>query len=455
MNKFTNETTGYQDLKIYKAFKTFFDSYLVERDYEKTLSFMEDDFYSFGTSEEEVATNKAEFIELLKTELGVLKEPLYYKVQYIHGKEVAENVWSIFAGIEVKLPNVDEEIEIYKTRFTGCFVLNEDGFVVTSTHLSEASAVTEKKEFLPIKYVTNNALIDKGKAEKIIFDIMSKAIPGGVVSGYAEEGFPLYFANEQYLHLLGYSSYDEYYEDANGLGITHIHPDERDKVNQETLHRYTTDDQHVIEYRIRHKDGHYIPVYDIGKKMTTPDGKEIIICVLYDMTEEAGLKKLLIQEANYDALTGLYNRRGLDKKLEELFSEPEKLDYSAIIMIDADGLKGINDTYGHDRGDIYLKKIANIINNFGIGSSVAARQGGDEYVLFLYDYTSEEELLRTIETLKYIQGHSTVHFDRKINVPLKFSMGYCMVEGCTDYHRLLREADEKMYKNKLEQKKSL
>jgi len=452
LQKFTNETTGYKDLKIFKAFKDFFDSYLIERDFEKTLSFIEDDFYSFGTGGDEVASNKAEFIELLKAELEVLKEALYYNVKFISGKEVAENVWNIFAGVEVKLPNVDEGSASYSTRFTGCFVLKENGFVVTSTHLSEPSQITEEREFLPLKYISNDNSIDKVKAEQIIFDIMSKAIPGGVISGYAEEGFPLYFVNEKYLQLLGYSSYDEYYEASKGFGITHIHPDDKDMVNQETMRSYNTDSQYAIEYRIRHKDGHYIYVYDVGKKMVTPEGKEVIVCVLYDMTEEAKLKKILIHESNYDALTGLYNRRGLDKQLEQLFSEPEKLGFSAIVMIDADGLKGINDTYGHDKGDIYLKKIANIINNYGVGKSVASRQGGDEYVLFLYEYDSEEELLRAIETLLYIQDHSSAHIDKEVNVPIRFSMGYSLVNDCTDYHKLLREADENMYKNKLERR---
>ena len=203
------------------------------------------------------------------------------------------------------------------------------------------------------------------------------------MAGYAEEGFPLYFVNEHYLDMLGYSSYEEYYKDAHGLGMEHVHPDDRNVVNNAAMNSYSMDSQYAVEYRIRHKDGHYIHVYDIGKKMVAPDGRDVIICVLYDITEEVKLKNVLIQESNYDALTGLYNRRGMDKKLEELFAKPEEMRYAAVIMIDADGLKNINDTYGHDKGDIYLKKIANIINNYGIGSSVASRQGGDEYVLLL------------------------------------------------------------------------
>lgn len=453
MKHFTQETAGYEKYPAYAAFKTFFDSYLYERDYEKTLSFMEDDFYSLGTGGDEVATNKAEFIELLQAELSILTEPIEYKVNSVCGKEIAENIWIILAGIDVMLPGEGTEKIIYTTRFTGCFKLTATGFVVSSTHLSEPSIITEEKEFLPLKYISSNASIDKAKTEKIIFDIMSKAMPGGIVSGYAEEGFPLYFVNDRYLELLGYSSYEEYYEAANGLGISHIHPDDVDRVNQETMFSYSTDTQYGIEYRIRHKAGHYIHVYDIGKKMMTPDNKEVIICVLYDMTEDAKLKEVLMHEASYDTLTGLYNRRGLEKQLKRLFSEPEKLGYSALIMIDADGLKGINDTYGHEKGDVYLKKIASVINNFGIKSSVASRQGGDEYILFLYDYESEEELAKTIETLEYIQNHSTAHLDDKVNVPLRFSMGYCITGNTVDYETLLKEADERMYKNKLERKK--
>lgn len=452
MKSFTHETEGYVHSPGYQAFKVFFDAYLMERDYEKTLSFVDDDFHSFGTGGDEVASNKAEFVELLKAELEVLKDPIEYKVTFIYGKEIAENVWNIFAGIEVQLPGVGEEKSSYSTRFTGCFIIEENGFIVTSTHLSEASLVTEEREFLPLKYVSNNISIDKAKTEQIVFDIMSKSMPGGIISGYAKEGFPLYFVNEHFLKILGYDSYEEYYEAADGLGITHIHPDDQDMVNQETMHSYSTDSQYAIEYRIRHKDGHYIPVYDIGKKMITPDDKEVIICVIYDMTEDAKLKELLIRESSYDALTGLYNRRGLDKQMEQLFEKPQKLGYSAIIMIDADGLKEINDTYGHEKGDIYLGKIASVINNFGIRSSVASRQGGDEFVLFLYDYESEEELIKTIEILKYIQNNSTAHLDDNVNVPLRFSMGYCMTKDVTDYHKLLKVADEKMYQNKTERK---
>ena len=124
-------------------------------------------------------------------------------------------------------------------------------------------------------------------------------------------------------------------------------------------------------------------------------------------------------------------------------------------MIDADGLKGINDSYGHEKGDKSLKKIADVINHFGIRESVAARQGGDEYVLFLYGYDSEIELQRTIETLDYIRGNSTAALSKDIEVPLRFSMGYSFVNEECDYAQLLKAADERMYTDKAVRKKQL
>ncbi len=177
--------------------------------------------------------------------------------------------------------------------------------------------------------------------------------------------------------------------------------------------------------------------------------------VAVDVTAEITKRMEIVKERDVDALTGLYNRRGLEIKLTQLFSEPENLGHSAILMIDADGLKGINDTYGHEKGDIYLKKIGQAIAEVGTKSSIASRQGGDEFVLFLYDYESEEALKDTIGALEYIQSNSFAALDKDINVPLRFSFGYCMVHGEADYRALIKEADEKMYQNKMERKKKL
>lgn len=171
-----------------------------------------------------------------------------------------------------------------------------------------------------------------------------------------------------------------------------------------------------------------------------------------DVTEDMCKLKKAEVERDVDLLTGLYNRRGLEYHLEKLHECPDELGWNALVMLDADGLKGINDTYGHDKGDIYLKKIAGVIHNFGIKSSLASRLGGDEFVLFLYEYDDETELLNTIRTLEYVQNNSSAKLGDNISVPLSFSIGYCLGEGRQDYQKQLKIADERMYENKRQRK---
>ena len=174
--------------------------------------------------------------------------------------------------------------------------------------------------------------------------------------------------------------------------------------------------------------------------------------VVIDETEDIIKRRQIEAERDVDLLTGLYNRRGMETQISLLFQKPEQLRYAAVVMIDADGLKGINDTYGHELGDAYLKKIGNVINNFGIQSSLSARIGGDEFVLFLYDYDDEDELLNTIRTIEYIQGHSTARLSDNLTVPLRFSFGYCMLAVGMSYEEMLKAADERMYENKRKRK---
>lgn len=175
--------------------------------------------------------------------------------------------------------------------------------------------------------------------------------------------------------------------------------------------------------------------------------------IVMDVTEEILKRRQIEAERDIDLLTGLYNRRGLENKLSALFENPEALGYGALILIDADGLKEINDEYGHDKGDLYIKKISRIIETFGLKSSLSARLGGDEFVLFLYKYDNETELERSIQTLQYIQNNGTVYLGEDRSVPLRFSFGVSMTKGETDYKSLLKQADERMYVSKRERKK--
>lgn len=177
------------------------------------------------------------------------------------------------------------------------------------------------------------------------------------------------------------------------------------------------------------------------------DGADVF-GVAVDVTPEIMKRKQLQMERDIDMLTGLFNRRGFNARLTDLFVHPKQLGYYALIVIDTDGLKEVNDIYGHECGDIYLRKMAEVILAYGTKEKIASRYGGDEFAVFLYDYNGKEELETELKALKDASGHTGVNINETQSVMLRFSFGCCLKSDVTDYREMFREADEKMYEEK-------
>lgn len=163
---------------------------------------------------------------------------------------------------------------------------------------------------------------------------------------------------------------------------------------------------------------------------------------------------LLRVQSNNDVLTGLYNRRGFSERLNELFQKPQQLGYSVMLMIDADGLKKINDLYGHHLGDEYLRSIADSILISVKGQSVCARLGGDEFAVFVYGCMSLKDAENIVEDLKEVRGKEFISEHSYLSERLEFSIGeaYYPMDG-NDYHLLMHIADQRMYEDKRGRKK--
>lgn len=177
-----------------------------------------------------------------------------------------------------------------------------------------------------------------------------------------------------------------------------------------------------------------------------------ILGIIMDITDNFNLRRQLEIERDIDALTGLLNRRGLDSRLESMFRYPEKLGCGALVMIDADGLKAVNDNYGHDAGDEYLRAIARALSSLGSKNCLCARQGGDEFVLFLHNLEKEAQVEEYLKKLSELQSGLVAEVVKGETVPLRFSFGAQRLSGTSDYGALLKSADEKMYENKRSRK---
>ena len=129
-----------------------------------------------------------------------------------------------------------------------------------------------------------------------VLDILGKSIPGGILGGYLEPGFPLYYVNDRILSYLGYT-YNEFVDAIGGKIINCIHPGDRERVTSIVSARHCSGMDYEFKYRMLKKDGTYIWVSAIGKRVQSEDGRAICISVIRDISAETKAKEYLEKQA--------------------------------------------------------------------------------------------------------------------------------------------------------------
>lgn len=177
-----------------------------------------------------------------------------------------------------------------------------------------------------------------------------------------------------------------------------------------------------------------------------------LISKLFLLTTE-DIKRIskLEKESITDPLMNIYNRRYLDLRLEQELSRSKRNESNlSIILIDLDHFKNINDTYGHQVGDLVLRKFADILRSIKRTSDVLIRYGGEEILIIAPDSDLEDAVIlceRISETLKHqkIQPHLTKTLDIKISASIGISQ-YSSDQD--DMDSLIKRADLALYKAK-------
>lgn len=158
-------------------------------------------------------------------------------------------------------------------------------------------------------------------------------------------------------------------------------------------------------------------------------------------------KYILTSIAYRDSLTGLYNRAKCEIIFDALNAAPSDF---AIVSIDLDGLKKVNDTYGHQQGDELIKAFAGVLHRSFAGYGTTIRMGGDEFVVIVRQEHLNDigKCLRKVTELQKSESE-------KLPSPIKFSMGMAVQsEVRSNADAVYREADHRMYAEKRKTKKS-
>jgi len=192
--------------------------------------------------------------------------------------------------------------------------------------------------------------------------------------------------NEQWAKIIGYEL-KELEPISIETWMKFAHSDDL-KISGEILEKYFSGQQnnYECEVRMRHKDGSWIWVLDHGKVAEwTPDGKPLMMFGTHqDITERKQIEEKVEQLVFYDALTGLPNRRLLDDRLSQAMSASKRNEcYGALMYLDLDNFKPINDKHGHKLGDLLLIEVATRLKACVREIDTISRIGGDEFVVIL------------------------------------------------------------------------
>ena len=230
------------------------------------------------------------------------------------------------------------------------------------------------------------------------------------------------------------------------------HPDDMNTA-EERLRQYFAGEISIYtcELRMRHKNGHWAWVI-ARAKMAEWDaaGQPVRLTGTHvDITERKQAEEQLRYISFHDTLTELYNRNFFEEQMHRLAQS--RFAPLGLIICDVDGLKIINDTLGHEAGDRLLRKAARILKHTFRTEDVVARIGGDEFAVLLPQ--ADETLLQTIvQRLRQTVVQANTQ-DR--GCELSLSIGYALHDGeNTSLHATFEQADNAMYREKMQQEKS-
>ncbi len=171
--------------------------------------------------------------------------------------------------------------------------------------------------------------------------------------------------------------------------------------------------------------------------------------MVMDVTREMREKQNMKFERDIDFLTNIYNRRAFLEKLTALAETPEVLKKTAVVMMDLDNLKYVNDTWGHIYGDKFICAAADVLVDFKHKNKLAARLSGDEFVILIYGADTTDELKEHIKRLAADYKKACIYDPNGKCFPITISGGYAFYpDHAKEFTEILHLADQTMYEVK-------
>ena len=261
------------------------------------------------------------------------------------------------------------------------------------------------------------------------------------------------YLSARWLQMVGSSEKNAVTRD--GFWRDRVHPEDQEALNEQLQRSFVGAEADMeIEIRLRRDDDTYLPVLVRGTILRDASGRPMRFAgTILDLTDRKRYEQHIHQLAFYDALTELPNRRLLADRLQQsLLARTRTGQFTAVLMLDIDRFKWLNDTHGHAAGDQLLRLLARRLRELVRPYDTVARLGGDEFVVLLEQLGTESDIAQAAaqrvsgEVLHamnepYQLDVGVVHHSVSIGVVLSG-------DGATTVDSMLRAADVALYQAK-------
>lgn len=294
--------------------------------------------------------------------------------------------------------------------------------------------------------------VEELEANEAQLDLVIKSTGVGIWDWHVQTGETVF--NERWANIIGYTL-EEISPVSIETWLKYAHPDDLNESERLLKENWAGNTEYYIfESRMRHKDGHWVWVYDTGQviEWESEGVPKRMIGTHLDITEQKNTQ-LALDQANkelealvrIDPLSKVANRRGYDERfLSELAVSRREGKPLSLLMIDIDHFKKYNDIYGHEKGDLAIQQVASQLKlALRRKTDFLARYGGEEFIILLPFTKANDAIVVCKDILSSIAALNIEHEYSQFNKMLTVSIGVSSTETSAD--NILKKADEALY----------
>jgi putative two-component system response regulator len=202
-----------------------------------------------------------------------------------------------------------------------------------------------------------------------------------------------------------------------------------------------------VLFRLQMTGGNYEWFRAVYKVMYSADRKpKYVVGKMLNVHQSQTEKEMLLTKSTRDPLTNLLNRSEMEKRTNAYIETMDSEDLAALLIMDLDHFKQVNDTFGHSKGDDLLRDVAAVIRDSFRTNDIVARLGGDEFFVFMKDIASDKDAVNKCEKLRLALYRDVTYGEQTVKISA--SMGIIFVKQGAQFLDIYMKADSALYRAK-------